>query len=546
MKRLLVDQRGIVLPIVVALVAIITLLGFTAGFMVQNQTFLVRRLADREEALYVAEEGVHKYLWHFNKDPGFYLDDDSYPILEDNYDHTIYSSLREQEEGDNYRVEIVIPKERVDGVYVPVSNRAIIRSTAWSGGNPEVKRTVEVEIRKRTFTEHGMVNNTEFNPESGEKVYWVDGEKFYGPLHTNDTLYISGKPTFYGPVTYKVGVDPQYKMSSTEIFRQGVSYADVLGWPSNVDNLMIHARIGGHYYNGRTCIMLRGDKYDVRYWDKDDQQWKYNGVPYEYITGGKYKNLDTGAVYNNFRAFADTVPSLTFPSNHVIYVNGNYGDQGDGGSKYGYKFDRDYGNVFVSGRVKGSLTIAAANDIFITGYDPTDWRDPRYNNIESTGGIQYSDTTFEQVFEDGDWKHTKVQGTGQDMLGLVANRKILILHYNWPADQDANKCYWGGRNNDRNDPPIDVAPYDINIHGALFVRDGSFGFEYPESGSGKGTIYLVGSVTGQYRGIVGNTAGKGYNKVYSHDPRMKFDAPPHFVQPANTGWEILSWKEIVE
>ena len=52
-----------------------------------------------------------------------------------------------------------------------------------------------------------------------------------------------------------------------------------------------------------------------------------------------------------------------------------------------FKFDPRYGNVSVSGELDGELTIAAANDIYITGYDPVDWRRP--NKQDSWGNLNH-------------------------------------------------------------------------------------------------------------------------------------------------------------
>jgi hypothetical protein len=42
-----------------------------------------------------------------------------------------------------------------------------------------------------------------------------------------------------------------------------------------------------------------------------------------------------------------------------------------------------------------------------------------------------------------------------------------------------------------------------------------------------------------YSGAV--SLGDGYTKDYWFDPRMTYEAPPHYVQPTGDGWGILSW-----
>ena len=53
-------------------------------------------------------------------------------------------------------------------------------------------------------------------------------------------------------------------------------------FPGNaaLNELRVLAKSDGHYYNGRTCIYLKGDTYDVRYYDLDTQNWYFNGQRY--------------------------------------------------------------------------------------------------------------------------------------------------------------------------------------------------------------------------------------------------------------------------
>ncbi len=555
-KKWVRNDQGIALPLVLAVMAVMTILSVAAFNVSTNQTLLVQKSIDRDEALYAAEQGYNHYLWKLNDDDIFYLDTTEYDCDTSESGFDVYT-LNGEETG-NYRVQIRVARETVDGIEVPVRNRIVLRSTGWSENDSDHLRTIEVEVSKRTFTQHAMVTNNEIN-EYGDELYWVDDEVMYGPLHTNDTLYIGDyDPIFYGPVTYvnRIDISPENRISSNEVFRQGNSQADPLEFVSSNTDLLSHARIGGHYYNGCTYIYLKGDKYDIRRWDKDANTWKFNEVAYtpptSYQNTNKrereeaiYKHTASGKQYSSFAALrSDTAnfPSLDLPANGVIYVNGSTGDGGNGGREYEYKFDRNYGNVFVCGQLSGKLTIAAANDVIINGHDPCDWRHPDViNNLNDNTypGVTYSSTGCEQVFSGGDWQRTKVTGTGDDMLGLVADQRMRIIHYNWPSQSEA-RWNWGGSSR------IDVAPDDIYVYAALFVRQYSYGFEYAKIGSDKDEINLVGSITQRYRGFVGTTGGTGYNKIYSHDPRMLYDAPPYFVEPANTGWLSAKWRETSE
>ena len=66
--KLLQKEEGIALPTVVVIIAIITLLGFTAFFLVSSQTAMGNRYEKSETALSIAEAGINEYLWRLNKD----------------------------------------------------------------------------------------------------------------------------------------------------------------------------------------------------------------------------------------------------------------------------------------------------------------------------------------------------------------------------------------------------------------------------------------------------------------------------------------------
>ncbi len=63
------NQRGIVLPMVLAIILIVTILGFSAMSVAENQTIMVSRHQQREQALHYAEAGINCYMAELNKSP---------------------------------------------------------------------------------------------------------------------------------------------------------------------------------------------------------------------------------------------------------------------------------------------------------------------------------------------------------------------------------------------------------------------------------------------------------------------------------------------
>jgi hypothetical protein len=471
----------LVLPSVLALIFLITILGFTAAHMVESQTQMGLRYTGREKALHYAEAGLHKYLWHLNKDSRYYERDvfglhDAWPgrVLT-SAGAIIYEapagSPGHPDEGNvhidgRYYLEIVQPG--------PGRPMVTIRSTGWPAADPTNRVTVEVETHKRRFSQNIFVTNTETLPGTTTRVWWITGDRVEGPLHTNGQLFIDGAPVFEGAVTYS-GADPHLDAGSSPTFPAGYPQRTaVLAFPASNSQLRIQAQLNGYYFTGRTEIRLNDNRLLIR------------------NRGGSL--LDR-----------------PLPPNGVIYVDGTAGTD---------KWGLGTGNVFVSGTLNGRLTIAAANDIFITGRDPTNYS---FTAAAVTGGLRYANTNFTGA------------NLSDDMLGLVANRWVRILHDDWPSAT--------GRT-----ARADVAPHDITIHAAVFALDWAFEYERFSDPPVKGTITLVGSLTQRNRGAVGTFSGAtrltGYLKDYRFDPRMAYDAPPHFLEPTNAGWEITAWRLI--
>lgn len=605
------NQRGAVLTIVLIVMILMIILSAAAYHISQSNTQIVTRAATNEKALYAAEQGYNKVLWRLNNEKNSFLKNEDSSPEEITYDGNPYN-LYKLSDGPNYRLNVLVPLVDIPGQAdrVEDNNRRIIRSTGWEEDYPEQLRSIEVEVYKKTFAQYAMANNSE-KTKGGTTLYWLTDDSIYGPLHTNDTLYVSGTPVFYGPVTYVKGISitPQENMYNPAIFRKGNSPAsESLGFSSSLNELKAFARIDGHYYNGRTCIQLLEDGgYNVRYYDQSTGRWYYNGVEYRFVetTDGKpsrgistlpwnntnwqiaeleneaansssatmYQKISrnsNGAItettnYSSFKKLADSVASLPLPNNGVIYVDGNTGEGNSEGILGGYtqavtKYDRALANVFVSGKLNGRLTIAAANKIFIAGHNACDWKKPSFSSswYDTTPGVTYANTSFKQVIVDDEWSHTEIEGSsGEDMLGLTAANNVTVMHYNWPSQYNNYNCY--GTVTDLSDYdnyswsflnltyiPIDKSPDNVNIHAAIYAQADSFGYEAANLGidiTGKGNCNMVGSVAQAYRGMQ-FSVGRGYKKNYSHDPRLLYDAPPHFPDPANSGWQSSRWDEI--
>lgn len=530
--RLLRNSRGAVMPLVLIILTLAVIFGFTSLNMMDSQSRFNVIDDSGKKAIEYAEAGYNAYLWHLNDDVNFYSTAAS----------TAMQGMDIPFMEGYYKLEVTKPSD---------TDRFItIKSTGWTKARPEMKRTIEARIRKKQFVHHVYVSDSE-----GNNIWWTTGDESHGPYHTNGDLRIQYRPIFYDTVTYNknktlykgTGYNPDFKVTNP-VQPQKV---DVLEFPIGNSQLRTWAQKDNMVFKGRTCIYLDGENIKIR----------------------------------NGKAASATTYSLSSIKNKVIYVEADTGN-GTG------KFDMNMGNIFIAGELKGTLTIAASNDIYITYADPTNWYDYDAGNMNNvsikpnqppntfrwsdnkdykypeSGGIKYKSTTFTASYKPAGKDYWIREASGKDMLGLVANKNIYLLHFGWPkmpVTGDGGSPYWNfeWRWKDSGNPKniwvptstdskrYDVAPKDITIHSALFAVGGGFGYESYDADNfdnnylKKGNITLWGNVTQKTRLPVGSlTYNTGYNKKYSHDPRMFYDYPPHILEPVNVGWEIHDWKEI--
>ncbi|MFA5524054.1 MAG: hypothetical protein WDA24_06830 [Tissierellales bacterium] len=586
--KLLKSDKGITVPLVLIIFSIMLIFGLVALSIVSSQSIFNIVDDSSQKALKYAEAGYNKYLWHLNDDLNFYSTEAHDKLMNEPYPF---------EEG-YFMLDVTKPSD--------TDRFVTIKSTGWSKDNPDIKKTILAKIRKKQF-----VHNVYVSDSDGPNIWWTTGDESHGPLHTNTDIRIQNKPIFYDTVSYVnklekgSGYNPDFKVKEPS---QPMKTSK-LEFPDSNKNLRDWAEKDGMLFYGRTCIYLEGDKLSIRNQNSD-----------EIIVKNISRDIQNLVIY------VDKVPD----SDKSII---------GGTGKFGIKS----GNVFVSGKLEGRLTIGAEDTIYITYSDPTEWYDYNpsdiYNNNKKpnqppttfpwvgsnekaypqSGGIEYINTRFSgnkngtgTVMSSYDIEKNiytrysfdgNTNNPGKDMLGLIANNNIYILHYGWPKKaynsdgrDDSWNFEWGswvdnggyvrkkldsgtynnikiryrgtystlrvgyGKNDhlkpgefdvwepdekwSTKNKTYDMGPHNITIHAALFSVNQGFGYEDYDKGPRKGDITLWGNLTQRERKPVGTIGRTGYNKKYAHDPRMFYDYPPHILEPTNVGWEIHEWKEL--
>ena len=208
------------------------------------------------------------------------------------------------------------------------------------------------------------------------KISFVTGDKVNGPLHTNDSLAISGSPDFGRTSADVIEIGGKFPgwystgSGNPDFIGTRITSAAILVPPETNSKLKTIAQ-STFRYTGQVRICLSGGNMTVG-------------------TGSSCTGKYSGAI----------------PSNGVIYV-----ENGSCTSAYSpftttYPSTSGCGNVYVRGTYTGQLTIAAENDIIIDG-------DVCRGNCGTPSG------------------------TG--MLGLIANNFVRVLHA-YPEQTEEDDC----------------------------------------------------------------------------------------------------------
>jgi hypothetical protein len=179
---------------------------------------------------------------------------------------------------------------------------------------------------------------------------------------------------------------------------------------------------------------------------------------------------------------------MALPSNGVIYVQN--GSCGVGYDPINPDSDPSgCGDAIVSGTYMGNVTVGAEQDIVVA------------NNL--------------------------VKG-GDYLMGLIANNFIRVYHpANYGSGNGSPACSNNG------------SPTNVNIDASILSLQHSFLVDRYFCGSSLGTLTVTGSIGQKYRGPVGTSGGTGYIKSYNYDDRLKYRAPPKFLDPVQAAWGIV-------
>jgi hypothetical protein len=513
-------QDGVALITVMMIVVVLTLLMVASlNYAVQSER-PSRRDQDWNAALAAAQAGVDDYLYRLQQDDGYYIYSASNPPTPANPAFTGWQAIPGAANEGQFHYSVSLAQFASQGI-VQLTSTGRVRGT---------QRTIRASLRRRNFLDYLYFTDYEaLDPQSGffsnpaattaacsrywwqgrpgsptcRRISFATGDEINGPLHTNDTISINGTPVFNGKATTgytgamscppRAGDNFRWyadDCSDDPTFQSGDPEAvALLTLPSS--NTAIRTETDraagktGCLYNGPTRIVLNASG-----------------------------TMTVTSPFTTSPAYASCVGSnVALPANGVIYVQnvpaGQPATCPGGGNRLGYPIAGDInnyqcrvGDVFVSGTLRGRLTIAAENNIVIVA-----------NTTYANSGPASS-----------------------DMLGLIANQFVYVYH---PVDDDGDNL-----TDNRNPTPLFQNP---QIHAAILAVGHSFMVQYWREGADLGTITLNGGIAQKWRGPLGtggSTGGTGYSKDYNYDSRLQFNSPPHAMDLSQAGFRVAQWAEI--
>lgn len=376
--------------VIMAVVSII--LTAIIGFIV-SQTKYALQVHSREQALQIAEAGIHFYRWYLahNVDGktasqinDFWTNGSPYGV------GTAYEAEYEDPYGagvGRYRLEVTPPPTG--------STIVIVRSTGWEYKNPTFTRTLEVRFRKPSWSENIMLSN--------DFTRFGQGTETYGKIHSNYGIRFDG--VAHNIVTSSVATynDPDHTGSS----EFGV-HTHVNAPPSSgVSDSFRAAEAPPNSVPDRSDVFEGGRQFPVATTDFNGVLGDLNYMKSEALAGtngslyfdnahqGRHIILRTDGTFR-----IRTVQSFNSSTNDIINYSGSW-------STYtipneGVIFVEN--NVWLEGAIDGKrVTIVAANVISASQKSMHIAKDIRYTNYDCTdilGIIGQNDVEIPRSSED--------------------------------------------------------------------------------------------------------------------------------------------------
>jgi hypothetical protein len=345
------------------------------------------------------------------------------------------------------------------------------------------------------------------------EIQWQTGDKVQGPLHSNDALQVNGLVNFTNVKTETSWPSTNGAAATAKTWwgtqpyplaGKPPKYAPPIPLPASNNTLLQNVTpdvdgdsstpVGpGCYYTGVTRIIMQGTTMKVlspsttRSDTSQSNPQCYNpGTP----TTEQTVPIPP-VIYVDSSSSGCTVGAVGYPSSNEEYTAGTTSAISWGVNP---NFDCHRGSVYIQGASNTQVTIAAKDDVVITG------------DITLTGGA-----------------------VGTNVVGLIAGNFAWVYH---PLKNNTTTNLYS-------------SPNVNNVTAAILALRHSFVVQNWSSGASLGTLNVTGSISQKFRGAVGASGGGcntscGYLKNYVYDTRLSYLQPPFFLKATNSPWELAT------
>ncbi len=363
--------RGTAIAYALAIMTVVMILLTSILTFIASQLQYSFKQNDKEQALQIAEGGIHFYKWYLAHQLDGRTASQVNAFWEAGTALGQSSDYVANFENGQYSIHVTPPDPSQTIVY--------IESTGWTTANPDMTRTIRVRLRRPSWSEDAVMSN--------EAVRFGEGTEVFGPMHSNNGIRFDGLAhnlitssvdkyndadhtgaDEFGVHTHKnvppaTGTTSSFRANEAppsavserlDVFEAGrefpvapVDFNGVLGDLSLMKAEALAGTNGSRYFNnvhqGRHIILKTNDTFDIR-------------------TVQSF-NATTNEINNYTGAWAN----YAIPDDGVIFVENN---------------------VWVEGTVNGRrVTIVAANLISASQKTMYVGKDIRYTNYDCTDMI---------------------------------------------------------------------------------------------------------------------------------------------------------------
>jgi Tfp pilus assembly protein PilX len=311
---------------------------------------------------------------------------------------------------------------------------------------------------------------------SCDAINFITADSINGPFHSNDEIQLCGSPTFGRTLADNI----EFSGPSPGYVQSCTGTPIIHGTqPSPVNNLTAPP-------SNASLKTVAAAAYT------------FTGTTCITLSATAITYSQPNSAYPS--CFSSGIPttSVAYPSNGVLYVKNGTCSLSYDVENPSYTSNTGCGTVYVQGTDGPPLTISAENDIVIDG------------------NLLYSNSST-------------------SLLGLIANNFVRVYHPigNQPLGTNNPACPSSGDS---------AVLKNLTINAMLMSLNHSFVVDQYNCGTGLGTLTVNGGIAQNFRGPVGTGSGgsvsTGYAKSYTYDDRLRYEEPPHFIDPVQGSWRI--------